>query len=181
MKIIYCLFGVFCLFCFSCKGYSVKKDIDSGKIIENFEKTRTRIIVPDSLEDLASGEIFYLDSFSSNSFLIHTLDVTCEGCVVQLDGLLEYFHEIEKHYGLKTLIIASSAYVGDKVKQRFLHYPFPVLYDENESFKWKNRIVRDDVLCSFLIKDCNLLKVGDLKTQKKRKEFNRILEEVFRK
>ena len=181
MRKIYCLLGIFCLFCFSCKRSSVKKDVDSENIIINFEKSRGRIVVPDSLEDLASGGIFYLNSLSSNSFLIHTLDVTCEGCVVQLNGLLNYFREIEERYGLKTLIIASSAYVGEKVKQRFLHYPYPVLYDENESFKWKNRIIRDDVLCSFLVKDCNLLKVGDLKTQESREDFNRILEEVFRK
>lgn len=181
MKCNYCLCVILCLFCFSCKRNLDKRDVVLEKIIMNFEKTRDRIVVPDSLEDLASGEIFYLKSFPSNSFFIHTLDVTCEGCVFQLNNLLGYFKDIEKRYGLNTLIIASSAYVSDEVKRHFLHYPYPVLYDENEYFKLGNRIVRDDVLCSFLVKDGKLLKVGDLKMQESREDFNRILKEVFRK
>ena len=180
MKYSCLFFGIFCFFCLSCKNFTEKKDLDSEKVIMNFEKNK-KIVVPDSLEDLASGDMFFLNSNLENSFMIHTLDVTCEGCVVLLNKLLGYFKEIEEYYGVKTLIIASSAYVGDELKRQFLHYPYPVLYDEFESFKLKNRIVRDDILCSFLVKDNKILKVGDLKMKESRDEFNKILKETFYK
>lgn len=76
---------------------------------------------------------------------------------------------------LFSFIIASSAYMDERIKNELVGYPYPIILDEFESFKLKNKIIRDDILCSFLIKDSKVIEVGDLKDVSFQNEVENLL------
>ena len=59
----------------------------------------------------------------------------------------------------------------NEVEKYLFNYPYPILLDRSEIFKIRNKIIRDDILCSFLIENSKVLKVGDLKDQTFREEL----------
>lgn len=154
----------------------INKKEDAGeKIRSSFLKRKDNIVLPDSLPNWVNGELYIAKILPTDIALIHTLDITCDGCVRILENLIGYFRKIEEIYGVKIIIIASSAYMDERIKNELVGYPYPIILDEFESFKLKNKIIRDDILCSFLIKDSKVIEVGDLKDVSFQNEVENIL------
>jgi len=135
--------------------------------------------MPDSLIDIRTGELFEFKSNNLDTYMLHTLDISCDGCVKMLDKLSGYFKQIQKKYGIRVIILASTLYVNEEIKELLSNYPFPILLDESENFKIENKILRDDILCSFLIFESKAIAVGDLKNVFFRDSFNETLRGIY--
>ena len=115
----------------------------------NFIEKDKNLIIPDSLTNLVDGTLFKTNNTcDSGIMLIHTLDIPCGGCVKALDNLSEYFVKLDKNHNIRTIIIASSSYMENEVEKYLFNYPYPILLDSSEIFKIRNKIIRDDILCS---------------------------------
>ena len=169
---LYLLLVAFLLLCASCKNTKTDNNDIAEKICLNFIEKDKNLIIPDSLTNLVDGTLFKTyNTCDSGIMLIHTLDIPCGGCVKALDNLSEYFVKLDKNHNIRTIIIASSSYMENEVEKYLFNYPYPILLDSSEIFKIRNKIIRDDILCSFLIENSKVLKVGDLKDQTFREEL----------
>ena len=87
---LYLLLAAFLLLCVSCKNTKTDNNNIAEKICLNFIEKDKNLIIPDSLKNLVDGNLFNINNVcDSGIMLIHTLDITCGGCVKALDNLSE--------------------------------------------------------------------------------------------
>ena len=139
---LYLLLVAFLLLCASCKNTKTDNNDIAEKICLNFLEKAKNLIIPDSLTNLVDGTLFNTNNTcDSGIMLIHTLDITCGGCVKALDNLSEYFVKLDKNHNIRTIIIASSSYMENEVEKYLFNYPYPILLDSSEIFKIRNKAV----------------------------------------
>jgi hypothetical protein len=146
---------------------SCRKDI-------SFQEKICSMYVGKTLKELPNDRIVNKDVYNlrqHNNYvykLIHTMEITCNSCVNEINEVAEFIHKLEGHQVLFE-IIGYSSYFETKFPSVLLQYPF--YYDCYRKFSSDNKLTYDDITRTFLIKDSVIVCVGDLKDEKFRNEI----------
>ena len=114
----------------------------------------------------------YDNSVNYSYKLIHIIELTCCSCIETLNKNSEYIDMLETK-GVILELVGYSSYKETEFSPVLLQYPFYFDYDRN--FSRINKLKNDDITRTFLVKENEVIAVGDMNNDKFRKTILELL------
>lgn len=92
--------------------------------------------------------------------LLHTMDITCSSCIHEILDNESFIYELAgRHVSFE--IVGYSSYKDSVFDAVLLQYPF--YFDFYRKFRTRNKILDDNVVCTFFLDGKKILFAGDMK------------------